>query len=53
MSNNSKMLLFDNPDDFLKYMDYLQKEYNKNKENKHTKENKYNIIVSGGRSNEK
>ena len=41
----NKMLLFDNPNDFLNFMDYLQKEYNK----AHGKENKENNNnVSGG-----
>lgn len=41
MSEN-KMLVFDDPTDFLNFMDHLQKEYNKNQE----KENK-NINVGG------
>ena len=42
----NKMFVFDNPNDFLNFMDYLQKEYNK----AHGKGNKEknNIIVSGG-----
>lgn len=49
MKNNNKMLLFDNPKDFLNFMDYLQKEYNKQKkENKPVKKENKKIIVSGG-----
>lgn len=33
---NGKVLIFDNPDDFLKCMEELQKEYNKQHENDNT-----------------
>ena len=32
---NNKILLFDNPEDFINFMDYLQQEYNKQHENGH------------------
>lgn len=45
----NKMLVFDDPTDFLNFMDYLQKEYNKHeKENKPDKKENIKIVVSGG-----
>ena len=46
---NNKILLFDNPDDFINFMDYLQQEYNKQHENGHDekaiKQNKRSVIM--------
>ena len=38
MQNTGKMLVFDNPNDFLEFMDYLQEEYNKAHESQADKE---------------
>ena len=41
---NTKILVFDNPDDFLIFMDCLQKDYNKKKE---AVKNNINVNVNG------